>query len=1604
MKSRFLASLTVALTLLLGLVSSNLLAQITSASSVKFYLKSFNQDGGMVNPGWRSSTTAGEDTVGHLVNVRASFDASQPLTSADYTISFPAGTVLQASAKDSVYIQYTEAGSTAPVEVKVDASKITITAGNDTSGYSSTIIPSIKITDNNTWSTTKQVQITFYKGIYFGKSVLNANVGVSGSASKKMKFGVLHSITPGNVTYYDSTNFYVVNDKASTVRLNSSVTSILDNGYFPNGDSLVILDRFGNFVPNWGGVANVDTLRISVASKTTVGQFLATPQFNTANLPFTNNFLKFSSDSTNIIFVSQTDLNGGQNDPAALTYSNDDMYHVVQHTGATGNDFKKAVIIFLGQNPGLQTAPASGATAGVKFDAVSGLDTVRFTYTIAGTNAAVGTLLNTPAGNATYVTRSVSTASTAIGSLTMSFTPSGATYNGSTIGQGGAWTMTLKNVFGDPFNAQTVGTGTDSVRIIFKYRRSGAVNATMTSLLQAGGQITSQYTRAASRLYDGTLTAGTFSTVSGGEYGVKMKGLATTAAGVVTLTGAKYMGTTSHPQRDSIYVVAYAWNSPSVRDSFLINVEPSYPAYFDLDTLSANLTTANNANQVIKGAVIPAELPIFALDTAYNRVSNLELNTGSNFLTNVSVDGVNIPAINFLMDGRDPVGYAKGIDSLSLDSLRIGGRAGLGAPMTATLKKDDSFIYGYDFTRADSSRINLGGTGAAKMGLRLQYTGWRRITMQWKTGTVGGAYTAGDVTKSLDLGLFNLQSTSLIDSVTAVDVVDQASPADSVGQILQRVVQFTTGSGEALGPNRADSLIFVKFINLPSGAGIPAGSINKDSVKVSVDNVTYYSALDVKGGTEADDSLAVLVPMDIPATTATTVYIRIGGFVNPTQSDTTYGVKVATEASPVWASKAAAWTVNDGGFATMKIVARDSVTTDITTKTLSTVTGLGSYATAVANSAFYFKVVLADKYSNILNSASSATKTFKAKSVDSTATGGSLAIQQIWDGSNPGSYTNSKGLYDTLTVKTDSINNSTSKYVVIDSIKVTPAMAGSYYLVLSDNGSAAKDSILLTVKGTVSGSISVVSPLGKQTITKGATCDSALTVKLYDVLGNALADSVVTFAAVTGNVTFVDSNGVAVTAPNDTIMVKTNAMGVATVKAKAGTTGDSIAVAVYNTNSSVTRKYFTFNTTAASNLGPTSIAFVTKPDSVSPDTVAAKSVVVKVKDEDGVKKVKLMVSTYTLTLGTDNKFTKSATSVDTTVWDSTMKSTKPDSTNVTFSIAKKALGSLVEYSVAAYDANDSMTTSASQMFVVGAKRGKSNLLTAATDVADIMRLVYLVLGYATPGTIDWFGLDLNNDGAFTGDQDLVTILNIWKGTATLASTGEQQTRTAKASLSFKETDKANASLFIDLENKGELSYAEFQVKYDVTKYTMGEVSRTERIDQNIQVVYNNHKDTGILQIIVLNLQGRGITSGSGAILSVPVVALNGKFDGSGEISLLSVGFEQNVQSELSKEVLSPKASLPKAFALGQNYPNPFNPSTTVAYDIPEGKEVQVRLNIYNVRGQLVRTLVNEVKSEGSYQVQWDGSSNNGQKVSSGVYFYRLVAGEFNQTRKMVILK
>jgi hypothetical protein len=97
------------------------------------------------------------------------------------------------------------------------------------------------------------------------------------------------------------------------------------------------------------------------------------------------------------------------------------------------------------------------------------------------------------------------------------------------------------------------------------------------------------------------------------------------------------------------------------------------------------------------------------------------------------------------------------------------------------------------------------------------------------------------------------------------------------------------------------------------------------------------------------------------------------------------------------------------------------------------------------------------------------------------------------------------------------------------------------------------------------------------------------------------------------------------------------------------------------------------------------------------------------------------------------------------------------------------------------------------------------------------------------------------------------------------------------------------------------------------------------------------------------------------------------------------------------------SATPATFSLGQNIPNPFNPSTVIPYTVPlSGGHVTLR--IYDVAGRLVRTLVDGVQGPGIRSVEWNASDNRGQKVGSGVYFYRLTAPGFKDTRKMVLVQ
>jgi len=132
--------------------------------------------------------------------------------------------------------------------------------------------------------------------------------------------------------------------------------------------------------------------------------------------------------------------------------------------------------------------------------------------------------------------------------------------------------------------------------------------------------------------------------------------------------------------------------------------------------------------------------------------------------------------------------------------------------------------------------------------------------------------------------------------------------------------------------------------------------------------------------------------------------------------------------------------------------------------------------------------------------------------------------------------------------------------------------------------------------------------------------------------------------------------------------------------------------------------------------------------------------------------------------------------------------------------------------------------------------------------------------------------------------------------------------------------------------------------------------------------------------------GTSLDVGAGADVCAGNITVNGTYSGSGTFCNAPV----NVESE--DDILTPKE-----FSLSQNYPNPFNPSTVIKYQLPISS--QVTLKVYDVLGDEVATLVNEEKPTGFYEVELNAS-----RLSSGFYIYKITAGNFSSTKKMILIK
>lgn len=101
-------------------------------------------------------------------------------------------------------------------------------------------------------------------------------------------------------------------------------------------------------------------------------------------------------------------------------------------------------------------------------------------------------------------------------------------------------------------------------------------------------------------------------------------------------------------------------------------------------------------------------------------------------------------------------------------------------------------------------------------------------------------------------------------------------------------------------------------------------------------------------------------------------------------------------------------------------------------------------------------------------------------------------------------------------------------------------------------------------------------------------------------------------------------------------------------------------------------------------------------------------------------------------------------------------------------------------------------------------------------------------------------------------------------------------------------------------------------------------------------------------------------------------------------------------------IATPEQEIPEAFKLSQNYPNPFNAQTTIRYQVPH--QTEIMLEIYNMSGQLIRTLVQEIQDAGFYSVQWDARDEFGSEVASGTYLYRLQTGEYILAKRLTLVR
>ncbi len=205
---------------------------------------------------------------------------------------------------------------------------------------------------------------------------------------------------------------------------------------------------------------------------------------------------------------------------------------------------------------------------------------------------------------------------------------------------------------------------------------------------------------------------------------------------------------------------------------------------------------------------------------------------------------------------------------------------------------------------------------------------------------------------------------------------------------------------------------------------------------------------------------------------------------------------------------------------------------------------------------------------------------------------------------------------------------------------------------------------------------------------------------------------------------------------------------------------------------------------------------------------------------------------------------------------------------------------------------------------------------------------------------------------------------------------------------------------LKIDNMTGLTAMQMVLKFNSSILEIESISTTG-LTSNMSLLYETNVETGELRIA---LAGTKMLELTGEVLQITFnVSEKARGKNSCEISVQE--FLANETDLTSKSIAGSVEVVgkPISYSLSQNYPNPFNSTTLIKYQLPYD-QTKVKIEIFSITGQLVKTLVNTQKDAGEYRVTWNGTNNNGLLVSSGLYLYRMQAGEYSITKKFHLMK